>query len=78
MSEDSIPSRDKRFLSLHSIHAVSGVHPAFYPKDTGAHLPLVLLWPLFRFLCRCCIECIWFAASAVDCQIYAVTVEGFI
>jgi hypothetical protein len=53
-------------LSLRSIHVVSGVHPAFYPKDTGAHL------------CSCCIECIWFAASAVDCQIYAVTVEGFI
>ena len=73
MPKDWIPSRDKRFLSLRGVRAVSGVHPALV-----SHLPLVLLWPLYKFMCRCCMECVWFAASAVDCQIYVVTVESFI
>jgi len=72
-SKDSIPSRDKRFLSLLGVHAGSGVRPSLV-----SHVPWVLLWPLYKLLCRCCIECVWFAASAVDCQIYAVTVEGFV
>ena len=46
--------------------------------DLVSHLPWVLLWPLYNLLCRCRIECVWFAASAVDCQIYALTVESFI
>jgi hypothetical protein len=33
---------------------------------------------LIQVSVRCFIEYVWFAASAVDCQIYAVTVEGFI